>query len=154
MPSDFAATKVVGLSEFRREIKKLDEAGLIDELKNVNFDVAQLVVRAAQNEASSRMEQSAAQSLKPSRQAARAQVTGGGAKFPFFGGAEFGADRNQPRGTLGGRRMTGWNQFKPWRGNGSGAGYFLYPAIRSKTDEIVDKYGDALMKIAAHAFPD
>jgi len=144
---------VEGLDEFRRELRKLDEKGLIDELKDANYDVAKLVVGRAQQNASSRMERSAAASMRPSRQAARAQVTGGGADVPFFGGAEFGAMRNQrrqtPRGTV-----TGWNQFQPWRGSGSGAGYFLYPAIRESTDDIVEMYGEAIEKITARAFPD
>jgi len=147
--------KVVGLSEFRQELKKLDDKGLTDELKNVNFDIAQTVVSAAQAKASGqgRMRQVAADSLRPGRQAARAVVTGGGAMLPFFGGAEFGAAQGVPRNTRRGT-VAGWNQFEPWRGSSSAAGYFLYPAITELTDEIVDKYGDAIEKIAAKAFPD
>ena len=147
-----AATKVVGLAEFRRELKKLDEPHLVNQLKDVNYAVASLVVSSAKAHASTRMESAAAESLRPSRSGARAQVTGG-AGIEFFGGAEFGAAQDQIRNTARGA-VTGWNQFQPWRGSGSGAGYFLYPAIRDETEHIVDMYGDALEKIASQAFPD
>lgn len=52
------------------------------------------------------------------------------------------------------RRVRGWNQFRPWRGNGEDAGYWLWPAIRAHTDDIVDTYGDAIEKITSKAFPD
>ena len=70
-------------------------------------------------------------------------------------GAEFGSGRNKLRmlPNEGGDRL-GWNQFKPWRGSGQGAGYFLYPAIRDTTPEIVDMYGDAVEQIARKAFPE
>lgn len=48
----------------------------------------------------------------------------------------------------------GWNQFKPWRGNSIGAGYFLFPSIRAKMPEIIDTYGDAIDDITRKAFPD
>lgn len=149
------AVKVIGLKEFRKELKKLDDDGFTNELKDVNFDIAELVVRTAQQKAAGkgRLQQTAARSLKPGRQAARAVVTGGGPKTPFFGGAEFGAGQNVPRNTQRGT-VAGWNQFEPWRGNQSDAGYFLYPAIRDETDKIVDMYGDAIEKITSRAFPD
>lgn len=143
---------VEGLDELRKELRRLDDPGLIDGLKDANFEVAELVTRAAQAGASTRLERAAARSLKPSRQAARAQVTGGGAAAPFFGGAEFGAARGQTRQRASGT-YKGFDQFQPWRGNGMAAGYFLYPAIRDKTPEIVELYGDAMDKLTAQAFP-
>lgn len=145
--------KVVGLKEFLKELKALDEPGLLQALKDVNYEVAQLVVSEAQGTASGRMESAAAASLKPGRQAAKAVVSGGGAGTPFFGGAEFGANRNQLRRS-GTRTVRGWNQFQPWRGSGSGAGYFLYPAIRATREQVIDMYGDAVEKLAKQAFPD
>lgn len=59
-----------------------------------------------------------------------AGVALGGARAPFAGGAAFGSDR--------------YKQFKPWRGNGSTAGYFLYPQIRSNAERIVSEYTQAL----------
>ena len=45
------------------------------------------------------------------------------------------------------RSMLGWNQFEPWRGNGEGAGYFLFPAIRSSREEIIEAYLDEIERI-------
>lgn len=53
-----------------------------------------------------------------------------------------------------GTARLGWNQFKPWRGSGQGAGYFLYPAIREKETEAVEMFGDEITKLAQRAFPD
>lgn len=131
---------VEGLDELRRELKKLDDAGLTDQLKDANKAVADLVVQRAQAKASTRMERRAAGSLRSARQAARAVVKGGSASVPFFGGAEFGSLR--------------YTQFRPWTGSNSQSGYFLYPAIRESTDDIVELYGDEVMKISAKAFPD
>ena len=46
-------------------------------------------------------------------------------------GAEFGGGRRTP-------------QFKPWRGNDTGAGYFLWPTVRDDRRYIADEYSDAL----------
>lgn len=51
-------------------------------------------------------------------------------------------------------RVVGWNQFRPWRGNGANAGYFLFPDIRAHEPEIVETYGDAIDKLTKKAFPD
>jgi hypothetical protein len=48
----------------------------------------------------------------------------------------------------------GWNQFKDWRGNKTGAGYFLFPTVRANIDEIIDIYGDGMEKILGNVFPD
>jgi hypothetical protein len=150
--------KVAGLGELRKELKRLDEPTILDELKDANFEVAELVRREALDRASSRMEIRAAESLKSARQAQRAQLTGGGAKTPFFGGAEFGSDRGKSRiiagKTMQSHNRVGWRQFQEWRGNQSDAGYFLYPAIRDLTEPIVNIYGDWLEQITKKAFPD
>jgi hypothetical protein len=52
---------------------------------------------------------------------------------PTIFGAEFG----------GGHRRT-TRQFKPWRGSGNDAGYFVYPAIRASVDDVSDQVEDAV----------
>lgn len=52
-------------------------------------------------------------------------------------GAEFGSDR--------------FTQFRPWRGNDTGAGYFLWPTVRAMSDEVMGRYGDALMRAVDRA---
>lgn len=56
-----------------------------------------------------------------------------GERYPMALGAEFG-----------GQRRPTTQQFQPWRGSGSGAGYFVYPAIRDNAAYIEDQYVSAL----------
>jgi len=142
--------KITGMDALRKELKKLD---LTDDLKDVNKEVGEIVVRAAKFKATTRLQQKAAKSLKSGRQLRKVVVTGGGARFPFFGGAEFGAKRNQSRVGPSGRSYTGHNQFEGWRGNDRNAGYFLYPAIRANEARIIEVYGDAIERITGKAFP-
>lgn len=139
------AIKIEGLDETRRQLKKLGDIEKTREYKLANARIAQnIVIPAAQAKASTRMEQRAASTLVAVKSAAGGAVRlGKGFRGAF--GAEFGAQRNQARqGRPGGvvATVSGWNQFKPWRGSGSEAGYFLWPGIREKTDEIVRAYGD------------
>jgi hypothetical protein len=189
----FGSVEVEGLAQFRRELRRLDEAGFTHELKDTNWLIASRVADWAKVRARSmgRMEAKAADSLRPTRGVTSAAVTLGGAQAPFAPGSEFGAyrDRLRLRKSTGGRaylvrresraqidktirrieaqhdqrtgsqsrvtgRVRGWNQFRPWRGSGSAAGYWLYPAIRAHNDEIVDEYGDAIDRITKRAFPD
>jgi hypothetical protein len=139
-PNDTVSVKVEGLDQFRRELKKLsDDNQFADDLKDANYAVASFVADKARGRASSPLQRKAAQSLKVGRQAARAVVSGGGARFPFFAGAEFGSIR--------------YEQFDAFRGSDANAGYFLYPTIRDRTPEIVDMYSEAIGKITAKAFP-
>lgn len=147
---------VQGLDELRRELRRLDDETIINELKDTNQAVARDVVGWAQQRAGSLgpMERRAAASMTASRAQKGAQVRLGGARAPFAAGAEFGAYRGRQRVLAGGRTVTGWNQFNPWRGNGADAGYFLYPAIRAHTAELVETYAEAIDRIVAKAFPD
>lgn len=47
-------------------------------------------------------------------------------------GAEFGSKR--------------FRQFRPWTGNDTQAGYFLYPTIRDMSDEMQSRYWEAVMR--------
>lgn len=189
--------KVQGLRDLQRELRKLDDAGLIDELKDANQEVAQLVVDRAKAKARALggMEAKAAESLTARRGQRRAEVALGGRGYEFAAGAEFGAYRDKLRllKQSGSRKRTrayivraeseraikqaikrieaqkninngqqvrvvgrvrGWNQFRVWRGNKQGAGYFLFPAIRDRSEEIAEVYGDHLQRITKKAFPD
>ena len=50
--------------------------------------------------------------------------------------------------------IKGWNQFKPWKGNGHQAGYWLMPTIRENIENIGEMYQDELEKIMKPAFPE
>lgn len=49
--------------------------------------------------------------------------------------------------------VIGWNQFRDWRGNKSKAGYFLYPTIRSSTDDAVALYATEMEEQLKSVFP-
>lgn len=139
-----------GFDEARRSLKKLGDIERTREYKLANAEIARtVVIPAATANAATRMERRAASTL-----VAVASDSGGavrlGKGFPAALGAEFGSDRNQRRrGRPGGKvtTVTGWNQFKPWRGSDAGAGYFLWPAIREQTDEIVNRYDELFRKL-------
>lgn len=61
-------------------------------------------------------------------------------------GWEFGSmgNNNPPRNK---------SQFPPWRGAGTSAGYFFFPAIRSSGPRIVDAYAQALDRFLAAKMP-
>lgn len=81
-----------------------------------------------------------APSIRPVASIAGASgVALGGAAYPMAGGAEFGGIK--------------YKQFKPWRGNSSDAGYFLYPAIRQDADRIETEFTEAVDDIIKRRFP-
>lgn len=137
--------QVSGLKELRRDLRKLGTPDQMKELKAANATVANIIVNAARGQASTRMQQRAAATLRVSNSVYAAVRFGTG--FRGAMGAEFGAARGMPRqGVPGFQRYTGWNQFEGWKGNGSEAGYFLWPAIRDKTGEVLNTYADELLR--------
>lgn len=132
---------VEGLDEFRRGLRQAGPEAT-EALKEANWRVAQRVVDAADRRAQSVSRQAAlaATSMRAARRQSGADVRIGSASIPFALGAEFGA-RNYP-------------QFMEWRGASTGAGYFLWPTIRSLRDEIAATYLDDLIAAVTPAFPD
>lgn len=146
--------RIEGLKEFRKDLKALGPEWA-RELRDLNYETAQKVVVKARANASTKQERSVAATLKASKLVSGAQASMGGE--PYTLGAEFGAVLNIPRAGKGwkGGTIKGWNQFRPWRGNGMDAGYFLFPAIRAETDDAaMGRYMDRLEDIARRAFPD
>lgn len=119
--------KVTGLVELNKALKALGPE-VQKELKAANFEVGSMVADDARSIALGLGDVAAkvAPSIKATKTAVGAAVSFGGAAYPFAGGAEFGALR--------------FKQFKTWRGNGSDAGYFVYPAIRQDADQIETTY--------------
>lgn len=131
--------KVEGLNELNRALRALGGRELQLELKGTGLVVAKDVARDAQGKAYGLggVAAKAAPSVKASARYTGAGVSLGSAAYPFAAGAEFG----------GGNRPT-TQQFRPWRGNGSGAGYFIYPAIRDNSEHIADEYLGAVTDLA------
>ena len=121
-----AAVNVEGLPELQRALKKIE--GMERELSKTNKKVADVVASDARGAAASLGSTAAhvAPSLKATARATYSAVTLGGSGYEMAPGAEFGSDR--------------FRQFKPWRGGGTDAGYFLWPTIRRNQDRIVTEY--------------
>lgn len=126
--------KVEGLRQLAAALKELD-GDFAKEMRATNKEVATGVKDHAVRNALSLGGTAAhiVPSLKASSGVQSASVALGGAAHPAAGGAEFG-----------GQRRPTTQQFKPWRGSGSNAGYFLYPAIREDADDIYNDYLEAL----------
>lgn len=119
--------RVTGLVELNKALKALGPE-VQKELKAANFEVGSMVADDAKSIAFGLggVAAKVAPSIKATKTAAGAAVSFGGAAYPFAAGAEFGSHR--------------YKQFKPWLGNGSDAGYFVYPAIRQDADQIESTY--------------
>lgn len=146
--------KIVGLRELQRDLRAAD-AALPRELRKINLEAAQLVTTKAKGAASAlgglAAKSAGAIKAQADQRGAAVRLTATAA-IPFVLGAEFGAEHNVPRHRTTGT-YKGYNQFKEWRGNGSDAGYFLYPTIRASDEEIVDIYTKRLGELLATAFP-
>lgn len=135
--------RIEGLDSFRGDLKQLakdlDDG---DVMRDAHYAIGELIVTSAQHRAGSlgAMQAKAARSARAGRAKNAASVTIGGASSPFALGAEFGSNR--------------FRQFDPWRGSGKGAGYWLWPAVRSEDRAIERVYEQAVDKAAARAFPD
>lgn len=126
--------RIEGLRELNKALKELGP-DFPREMRKVNKEVATGVKDHAIRNALGQGGVAAhvAPSLKSSAGVNSAAVSLGGAAHPAAGGAEFG-----------GQRRPTTQQFKPWRGSDSNAGYFLYPAIRDDADHIYNDYLEAL----------
>lgn len=132
--------KVDGLRELNAALRAIGPDAQ-KELREASKEVAEMVADDARAAAYTigGVAAHVAPSLRAVAGVKSAGVAGGGARYPMFGGAEFGSYKHK--------------QFKPWRGNDSGAGYFLYPSIRADSDRITTTYTDAIDGILARRFP-
>lgn len=132
--------QVHGLPELSRALKAIGPDAQ-KELREASRRVARFVADDARAAALSigGVAGHVAPSIKPVGGVSGAGVALGGAAYPMAGGAEFGSLR--------------FKQFKPWRGNGSDAGYFVYPAIRADADRIETEFTDAVDDIIKRRFP-
>lgn len=133
-----AAVRVEGLAELQRALRQLSSE-FPKEMRLEGKAIATDVADDARSRAFSLggVAAKTAPSIKASAGARFAGVAFGGPAYPFAGGAEFGSIR--------------YSQFKPWRGNSSDAGYFVYPSIRDQADSIEERYLEALGRITDKA---
>lgn len=137
--------RIEGLKEAREALKRMEDPERTRAYKAATAEIAEsIVIPKARANADTRMQRRAAGTLEAVKSELGAAVRLGKGFAGSFG-AEFGADRNQrrvgrPRGTV--APVQGWNQFQPWRGSDTGAGYFLWPAIREQTPKIINRYAE------------
>lgn len=133
------------ITKFVKSVRKA-QTDIAPAVKEANVALATKFVSAAQAKASGvgGVAAKAAASLRAANTLTMASIIGGGARVPFFMGAEFGSKR--------------FKQFHSWRGNASGnvfdggAGYFLHPAIRENEDFVMQEYRTKILDAASAAF--
>lgn len=133
--------QATGLTELRKALKEVGPEAA-KEMVQVGREVARGVAADAKGKAQSLggVAAKSAPSLRATAGSTSAGVSLGGPSAPWAPGAEFG----------GGRRPT-TRQFKPWRGNGPGAGYFLYPTIRDNDESIERAYLEGIEDVLKKA---
>lgn len=132
--SGTVGVQVHGLDELNRALRALGGREMQANLREAGKEIATDVAADARGKAFGLGGVAAhvAPSIAASAGFTSAGVSLGGASHPAAMGAEFGGQ---------GKPTT--QQFKPWRGSGSTAGYFVYPAIRDNADEIASRYLEA-----------
>ncbi len=140
-------TSIRGLNRALRKLPKETTARLRDAAQEIAQDIA---VKA---QSRAKAEGGIAALVAPTIRAGRDRVPlvrmGSSARLPETG-SDWEHGRDGDRQTIG-DVMWGaefgairWTQFKPWRGNDTGAGYFLWPTVRGESDAIGERYSEAL----------
>jgi len=94
----FGKIEIVNYTQFIKGIKKAADDGYSESIiAKANEEVAAIIIRRANQIASTKMEKKAAASLVKSSSKLRVAVTGGGKAVPYFGGANFGSYRDTRR---------------------------------------------------------
>lgn len=161
---DGSTTRIEGLPEFIRDLSsvegELDKAVLARGREFGKHVVSKARAKASDNKQRAK----AAKTLRVNSSARGVTVSGGGARSPFFWGAEFGAKRmtrgkKGPGMTRGEKKIYGG--FGRWTGNqhtdngwSAAPGYFLNPAINELSAVEWKAYQDDIARIAGKAFKD
>lgn len=114
--------RIEGLRETRSALRSLDRT-LPRRLRPKFNEAAQLIVDRGRANASTPQQRRAAESLRTKSTQSSIAVALGMQRYPFALGAEFGSIR--------------YPQFPAWRGSDAGAGYFMWPAIRSERPRVI-----------------
>lgn len=134
------AVRVEGIRPMLKELRAVDKA-LPKEVRAVNLSIAQdLAAKTARSFAGRPgSAPKTARSVKALADQRGAYIRIGGNAYPTAMGDEFGAVR--------------YRQFPAWRGSGSGAGYSLYPTLRTERPRTEDRFLDAMTEILGRVFP-
>lgn len=142
--ADSITVDVEGMRAFRRDIGAVDKE-IVKELGRAYKGIGTMIAEDAATKANALggVAAKAANAVKATARTTDVAVKlNAGARTPFAFGAEFGG---------GSRPAT--RQFRPWKGSGKDAGYFLYPTIRDDGAKILHAYEEAVDAATARAFP-
>lgn len=160
MAKTYTFTRVEGFNKALRAIPKEAAPALRDAAQAIAGDIASKAATRARMVGG--VAKYVAPTIRPARDRIPKVLMGGSTSLPTSGtgwsrsrsgpsqtvgdvwaGAEFGGGK-RARTPAGGSTL----QFRPYlpspTGRG-GSGYFLFPTVRDRQDEIMDRYGDALM---------
>lgn len=149
------AVQIDGLKQLQADLRALDKK-LPAQLRKVNLSVAQMIATKAQARASGLggVHAKTASAIKATAEQRSASITiKATAAAPMVLGAEFGAGHDVPRERKTGT-YRGFNALPPWKGNGPGAGYSLYPTIEESDSAIAQAYSDAIGALLNTVFHD
>jgi hypothetical protein len=148
MAKQTAYNNIAGLNRALRSLPKLAHAELRTASGVIASDIAAEAAGMAQRVGG--VARYVAPTIKARRGDKPAVQMGGTALLPGRGGRANNA--NQRIGNVmwgaefGGQRRDTTQQFQPWRGNKRGAGYFLWPTVRINSDDIMERYSEALLR--------
>jgi hypothetical protein len=136
----------------QRDLRKIDKT-LPRSLRVAHKQIAESVATEGKRTATALggVARKAAPAIKPRAEQRRARVLLDGVRYPYALGAEFGGGKYKKGNPTARGGYT--SQFKPWRGNGSGAGYFLWPTIRQMSQEITKTYDQVVTDAIAAGPP-
>lgn len=148
MAARLTYTNVAGLNRALRALPKEAAA----ELRNASADIAVMV--AAEARTAALRVGGVARYVAPTIRAGRDRVPvvrmGGNTRLPERDGRSRSSGRQTVGDVMwgaefGGQRRPTTQQFDRWRGSSRGAGYFLWPSVRRNSDDIHDRYSQALL---------
>jgi hypothetical protein len=141
-------TTIPGLNKALRSLPKEVSAKMRDAAQGIAGKVAGKAAGAAQSEGG--VAALVAPTIKARRDRIPVVRMGSNARLPSDSRNRIG-DRQTIGDVIWGAEYGGGSkpttrQFEPWRGSGTGAGYFLWPTVRGMNTEIDDTYSKALLE--------
>lgn len=152
MDSGVKLIRIDGYREFRADLREVSKELPKEMNRSIKEDVAIPTADAARSSAESQGGALAkgAKSIRGGASGNAVYLRFGGAAYPYMQGAEFGSTGSHGKGnpTPAGGYTT---QFRPWRGNGPGAGYAVFPTLRERAPQTQELLENALAEfIASH----
>ena len=148
MPKTLAFYNVAGLNRALRSLPRTASASLRDASQDIADKVAADAASAATRQGG--VAALVAPTIRSGRDRVPVVKMGSSKRLPADGRSRKG-DRQTIGDVIWGAEFGGGarpstQQFLPWRGNDTGAGYFLWPTVRGDRAYIETAYGDAILE--------